>query len=548
MGMRGPGARPKPKPKMVDTRPDKPARKPAWQGKRLSRSGRVINFIESLKLTAGSHAGKPFRLREWQKDIVRKVYDPATPEGLRQVRFMLLTMARKNGKTQLAAALALAHLAGPEAEARGEVYSAASDRNQAARTFREIEAFVSADPSLADRVNILRFAKRIEVLEGPGAGSIYEALSSDARKAHSLSPSCWIFDELAQAAGRELFDNLQTGMGAREEPLAIVISTMSPDPHHVMSEIVEEGRNILAGITTDPTFAPFIFGTPEDADIWAESTWYEANPALGDFRSLDEMRSYAQKAKRIPSRETVFRSLYLNMPVVAGEGRFIGPEEWKACAGPVDREALRGRPCWGGLDLASTRDLTAFVLYFPEDGGAVLPWFWLPADGIDKREHSDRVPYRQWRDEELIKLTPGQAIDKRYVAPRLAAAGAEFDIRGIAFDRWRIADLRAILTDEGIDLPLVDWGQGFASMGPALDATEIAILAGGVAHGGHPILTWNARNAIMVPDPAGNRKIDKVRSTARVDGLQAMCQAIGLYARRPADEAQDWGIDLVVAI
>jgi phage terminase large subunit-like protein len=207
-----------------------------------------------------------------------------------------------------------------------------------------------------------------------------------------------------------------TGMGARDEPLAIVISTMSPDPHHVMTEIVEEGRNILAGVTTDPAFAPFIFTTPVGADIWAESTWYESNPALGDFRSLDEMRAYAEKARRIPSRETVFRSLYLNIPTVTGEGRFIAPEDWKACAGPVDRVALRGRPYWGGLDLSSTRDLTAFVLYFPDDGGAVLPWFWLPRDGIDKREYSDRVPYQQWADEGLIELTPGQAIGKRYVA------------------------------------------------------------------------------------------------------------------------------------
>jgi phage terminase large subunit-like protein len=193
MGLRGPGSRSRKKPAADPTTP-KPL---AWQRKRLSRAGRVIAFVESLKLTAGSHAGKPFRLREWQKDIIRRIYDPKTPEGLRQVRFVLITMARKNGKTQLAAGLALAHLAGPEAEPRGEVYSAASDRNQAARTFREIEAFVGADPALADRVNVLRFAKRIEVLGGTGAGSIYEALSSDARKAHSLSPSCAIYDELA---------------------------------------------------------------------------------------------------------------------------------------------------------------------------------------------------------------------------------------------------------------------------------------------------------------------------------------------------------------
>ncbi|MBL8479358.1 MAG: phage terminase small subunit P27 family, partial [Sterolibacteriaceae bacterium] len=358
-----------------------------------------------------------------------------------------------------------------------------------------------------------------------------EALSSDARKAHGLSPSFVVCDELAQWPRRDLFDNLVTGTGARDQPLVLVISTQSSDPNSVMSELVSHGRQVIAGTIEDPSFVAVIYAVPDDADPWDESLWPLANPALGDFRSLDEMRKFAERAKRIPSREAVFRNLYLNQ-AVAAEIRFIAAQDWKACSGTFDREVLQGRPCWAGLDLSSTTDLTALVLYFPLDGGAVLPFFWLPADNIKGREARDRVPYRIWEDQQLIELTPGRAIDKRVVARRLAPLLTEFDVKGIGYDRWRIQDLKTILTGEGIDAPLIELGQGFKDMGPALDALEIAVLDGQLRHGGNPVLTWNCSNAVVETDPAGNRKLNKARSIARIDGLVALAMAIGLYARR----------------
>ncbi len=415
------------------------------------------------------------------------------------------------------------------------MYSAASDRNQAARVFREMEAMIFGDPDLSARCNVQRFAKKIEVLDGDGEGSIYEALSSDARKAHSLSPSFVVADELAQWPNRELYDNLTTGTGARAEPLVVAISTQSSDPNSVMSELVHYGEQVLDGTFDDPSFAAFIFTVTPDADPWDESGWYDANPALADFRSLDEMRQFAEQARRIPAKEPTFRNLYLNQQVDAAE-TFIPATEWRACGGAVDVEALCGRPCFGGLDKSSTTDLSSLVLYFPEDYGQILAWFWVPGDRLDEREDRDRVPYRTWRDQGFLEAPAGRAIDNFAIANRLAEITAAYDVQGIAFDRWRIEDLKKILADEGIDLPLVDWGQGFRDMAGAVDALETAVLDRRIRHGGHPVLAWNISNAIVASDPAGNRKLDKARSRERIDGAVALVMSMGLHAREAAPD------------
>lgn len=305
MGKRGPGA--KPVKRSTDQAPKSRKRKPSWQRKGLTRAERVITFVQSLKITAGAGAGKPFRLREWQKDIIRRVYDPADASGRRIVRTALLTMARKNGKTGLVAALALCHLCGPEAEPRGQIYSAAADRNQAAILFREMKAMILAAPELADRIIIRDFAKELEDVE---TGSVYQALSADAQTKHGFSASFVVYDELAQAPDRTLYDVLETSVGARAEPLFWIISTQSSDPKHVLSELVDYARDVNSGVVEDPGFVGVIYEAAEEADIWDETTWHAANPALGDFRSLDEMRAYAARAKRLPARQAVFRNLY----------------------------------------------------------------------------------------------------------------------------------------------------------------------------------------------------------------------------------------------
>lgn len=541
MGQRGPGAKPvhvrrtcladdTPPPLLASLAAPKPranaSRRP---GKgRGDRATRLIAWIEGLTITSGVHAGRAFRLRGWQKAIIRDIYR-TDRIGRRVVRQALVTMGRKNGKSALAAALALAHLCGPEAEKRGQVYSAAADRNQAGLIYNEMKALVLANPKLAASLIIRDFRKEIEDVE---TGSIYQALSSDARKAHGLSPSFYIADELAQWPSRELLDNLRTGTGARAEPLGIVISTMSADPFHVMSEMVHYGQQVRDGIVTDPTFSAHIFSTPLDADPWSEESWKIANPALGDFRSLEEMQAEALQAQRIPAREAVFRQLYLNQPVEADE-RLIHSRDWDPLGEPFDTATLRGQRCIGGLDLGSAADLTGLALFFP-DTGHLLAWGFLPAGQLDAKERTDLAPYADWRAAGFIIATPGRAIGKGWVAAKLRELAEAYDLQAIAYDRWAFKDLEVICDAEGINLPFVPHGQGFKDMGPSVEEFERVVLDGRLRHGGNPLLRWCLSNVAVTVDPAGARKPMKDRSRGRIDPLVAAIMAIGQAARLPA--------------
>lgn len=528
MGQRGPGAKPVKVPRAPyaeDRVRAEPA--PFAPSRAKTRADRVIAWIERLKITSGMHAGRPLKLRPWQKAIIRDLYR-TDRRGKRVVRQALITLPRKNGKTQLAAALACAHLCGPEAEPRGQIYSAAADRAQAALIYAEMRAFILADPELAERVIIREFKKE---LEDATTGSVYQALSSDARKAHGLSPSFYIADELAQWPNRDLLDNLATGTGARAEPLGIVISTQSADPFHVMSELVRYGEGVRDGTIKDPTFAAHIFAAPMDADPWDPAVWKACNPALGDFLNEADMRTAAEQAQRIPAREAVFRNLRLNQAVEPDE-RLIHSRDWDPLGEPFDPAELRGKRCVGGLDLGSASDLTGLALYFPETGH-LLAWGFIPAGQLDVKAHQDRAPYQQWRDEGLIIPTPGRAINKTWVAAKLREIAADYDLQAIAYDRWAFKDLEVILDAEGIRLPLTPHGQGFKDMGPSVEEFERLVLDGRLRHGGNGLLRWCLGNVAVMTDPAGARKPTKERSRGRIDPLVAAIMAAGQAARLP---------------
>lgn len=524
MGLRGIGAKP-----VKAATPRKRGRKRAgkpWEVPGLTRAERVVAFIESLTITSGIYAGKPFKLRDWQRRIIEAIYN-TDENGRRIVRQVLVTIPRKNGKTQLAAALALCHLVGPEAEQRGQVYSAAADRKQAALILRELVAFVRADRELADRIIIREHSK---TLEDVVTGSTYEALSSDAKKAHGLNVSFAVLDELAQWPKRDLYDALTTGGAARAEPLFVVISTQSHDKNHVMSELVTYGRRVLEGVVPDPTFLPIIYAAPDDADPWSPETWAACNPALGDFRSLDEMQSAADQAKALPAREPSFRLLYLNQPVDAS-ARFLNKRDWDACAVKTDgglfgASLLAKQRCILGLDLSATTDLTALTAWFPQTFD-LMAWFWMPADNLEEAERRDHVPYRLWARQGFIETTPGRAIDKTFVVHRLGELTKDFNVQFCAADRWRLDEIRRLMGEAGIKIELVEHGQGWRDMGPAIDAFETAVLRRELRHPAHPVLDWNVANAITVSDPTGARKLVKEKATGRIDGLVASVMAIG---------------------
>jgi phage terminase large subunit-like protein len=535
MGLRGPGAKPI-NSKKVRARAAR--RREPWQQEGLSRPDRVIAFIESLPCTQGFGAGSNYVLHPFQRDIIHAIYGPP------KVRTALITLPRKNGKSSLVAGLVLAHLVGPEVEDRGQVYSAATDRQQASIIFSELIAMIDRRPEIAERLHVQRWNKTIT---DTISGTVYQALSSDARKAHGLNPSMVVCDELAQWRSPDLYHNLLTGMGGRAEPLTVVISTRSADPNHIMSELVGYGEKVLAGVIDDPTFSATIYAAPEDADWTDEAVWRACNPAIdAGFRSLEEMRTVAAQAQRMPAREPVFRNLYLNQAVDTRSDRFLDVNEWMACQGDVDPEKLRGRPCYAGLDLSSTQDLTALVLFFPEDDGAVLSTFWVPLDRLQERQERDRVPYVTWHVQGLLEAPSGRAIDRFAIARRMAEVTAAYDVRGVAYDRWRIEDLTKVLHDEGIALQLEPFGQGYRDFGPAIDVVEAAILDRRLKHGGNPILTWCVSNATVTMDPTGARKFDKARAIEKIDGLIALTMAVGLAAKQPDPVSYDFSDGLFI--
>jgi phage terminase large subunit-like protein len=492
-----------------------------WNKKNLSRAGRVIAFLEFLPITSGIHAGRRLVLRPWQKTIIESIY--STDEtGHRSVRTALVTLPRKNGKSSLAAALALCHLLGPEEERRGQVYSAASDREQAGIIFNEMEAIILAVPEFASRTNIKTFTKSIEDTRN---GSVYRALTADARKAHGLSPSFCVCDELAQWNNRDLYDNLATGTGARKDPLMVVISTQSADPHHIMSELVDYALKIEDGtLPPDPAFHGTVYCAPDDADPWSEEVWHACNPALGDFRSLEEMRIFSDQARKIPAKESTFRALYLNQRCDP-EARWISTEDFDACVG--DMPDLTGRECYAGLDLSSTQDLSALSLAFvPQNGDPIYTqhFAWCPANAIKERAKADRVPYDLWHKQGHIEATPGSVVDYGYILKRIEELSKKFDLKGVLYDRWGATAIVKAIEDLG--LTVLQFGQGFASMSPPSKEMEKLVLERKITFPDNPALKWCFSNVIVELDAAGNLKPSKKKSKEKIDLVVSSIMAL----------------------
>jgi phage terminase large subunit-like protein len=422
-------------------------------------------------------------------------------------------------------------LCGPEAEQRGECYSAANDRFQAGKIFNEMCAIIENVPWMKRRVSIRRHSKELEDIGSGGTGSTFAALSSDVGTKHGLSPSFFVYDELGQASDRELFDVLDSAMGARAEPIGLVISTQAARDDAPLSELIDYGLKVKRGEIADPSFDLELWSAPADADPWNAKTWKLANPALGDFRSVEDVRRMALQAQRLPSREASFRNLILNQRVDT-TAHFLSAAVWKQCTGPVDVDRLRGRPAYAALDLGASRDLTALVMLFEDDDGTldVVPFFWLAGD-LREHEDTDKAPYSLWRDQGHLIHGGEKTLDPRLVALKIAELHGEFNIRSIAYDRWRIADLKRELESIGCDVELSPYGQGFKDMTFALGELERLVFESKLRTGGNPILTWNISNTKVETDPAGNRKPAKHKSTGRIDGCVALAMAVAVRAR-----------------
>jgi phage terminase large subunit-like protein len=487
---------------------------------------KMIAFVETLKVPDGPDVGKLIHLRDWQKTMIRQVYGPTRinekGQRIRAIRQAIWSMARKNGKTSLAGGLILGHLTGPCAVWNGQLFSVAYEVGQAALAFRAFQSMVLQDSDLAGRIILTESNKRATCSV---SSSVFRALSSESRSKHGLNPNFVLFDEFSQfGTDRQLFDVMTTSMGAQLEPLSLVISTQAAEDAAVLSELVDYGLQVQKGDIDDPTFHLTLHRVPADADPFDESKWALANPALGDFRSLDEMRQYASRARMLPTMMNSFRNLYLNQRVSAS-ATFVDEVTWASVANPdIDYDELEGKTCTAGLDLSSKVDLSAFVLIF-DNPKVVLPFFWTPRDTMKERTKRDKVPYEQWADLGYVQAVPGNAIDFRFVAQRIAELSAIYNIRCIGFDRWRVDVLKTWFDEYGVEIPMVPIGQGFKDGTLMVEHIENELLNRTLVHDNHPVLKWNALNTKVVRDHSGNRKFDKSSATARIDGFVAMAMA-----------------------
>ena len=479
----------------------------------------AVMFIESLCHTKGTWAGKPFELIDWQEQIIRDLFGVLKPNGYRQFNTAYIEIPKKQGKSELAAAVALLLLCG-DGEERAEVYGCAADRNQAKIVFDVAVDMVRFCPALSKRVKILESQKKITYLP---TNSSYQVLSADVENKHGFNTHGVIFDELHTQPNRKLFDVMLQGSGdARMQPLYFLITTAGNDTNSICYEVHQKAIDIAEGRKVDPTFYSVIYGAAEDEDWTDPKVWKKANPSLGITVGIDKVKAACESAQQNPGEENAFRQLRLNQWVKQSV-RWMPMDKWDACAFPVSEDDLEGRICYGGLDLSSTTDITAFVLVFPpldeEDKYYVLPYFWIPEETLDLRVRRDHVPYDLWERQGVLMTTEGNVVHYGYIERFIENLGERFNIREIAFDRWGAVQMVQNL--EGMGFTVVPFGQGFKDMSPPTKELMKLVLEEKIAHGGHPVLRWMMDNIFIRTDPAGNIKADKEKSTEKIDGAIA---------------------------
>lgn len=484
----------------------------------------AVMFIESLCHTKGTWAGKKFELIDWQERIIRDLFGVLKPNGYRQFNTAYVEIPKKQGKSELAAAVALLLCCG-DGEERAEVYGCAADRQQATIVFDVAADMVRMCPALNKRVKILASQKRI--IYEP-TNSFYQVLSAEAYSKHGFNIHGVVFDELHTQPNRKLFDVMTKGSGdARMQPLYFLITTAGTDTNSICYETHQKAKDILDGRKIDPTFYPVIYGANESDDWTDPAVWRKANPSLDITVGIDKVEAACNSAKQNPGEENSFRQLRLNQWVKQAV-RWMPMEKWDACAFPIDEDELGGRVCYGGLDLSSTTDITAFVLVFPpldeEDKYIVLPYFWVPEDTLDLRVRRDHVPYEVWEKQGRLETTEGNVIHYGYIEKFIQRLGEKFNIREIAFDRWGAVQMVQNL--EVMGFTVVPFGQGFKDMSPPTKELMKLVLEKRIAHGGHPVLRWMMDNIYIRTDPAGNIKADKEKSTEKIDGAVATIMAL----------------------
>ena len=486
------------------------------------KANRIINFIERVCThVKGELANKPFLLEEWQKDYIRELFGTMNDDGTRQYRTSYVQIPRKNGKSNMLAAIGLAMLF-VEKEQGAEIFCCASSRDQAAAIFDVCKQMIRNSPLLMNACKVFRNSVVLN-----GTNSFLKAVASDAGVLHGANASCVLYDEVHTAKSRELWDVMATSMGARAQPLMFGISTAGLfDPNSVCYELYSYGKKVDSGVIEDETFLPCIYEASPDDDIHDIEVWKKANPNFGISIKEKYFEKMSREAKSLPSAEIAFRQLHLNQ-WVNSLASWIADAEWMESSGVVDVEDLRNRKCFAGLDLAAVEDVTAFVMVFPMDDGSikVIPKMFVSEAAVERRRTQTGGSYDTFvKDNELI-VTEGNSTDYAVIERVIKESAELYDLQSIAFDRWNSNSLVANLTDAGIEMD--PFGQGFISMTAPIKNAEILVKKKLLHHGGHGMLRWMVANVVTKKDDAENIKFSKSKAGDKIDGIIAMIMALG---------------------
>tara|TARA_Y100000401_G_scaffold5734_1_gene3881 strand:+ start:1736 stop:3280 length:1545 start_codon:yes stop_codon:yes gene_type:complete len=484
---------------------------------------KAVGFIETfITHTKGELAGKPLILEPWQKKIVQDIFGWKNKKtDLRKYRVVFISVPRKNGKSTLTAAIGL-YLLFADSERGSEIYSAAADRQQAGIMHEISKQMILNNPELSKRAKIFRNS-----ITNESKGNFYQAISSDANTKHGYNANGILFDELHAQKSRELWDTLLTSTGSRRQPMTIAITTSGYDKQTICYEIYQYAKDVRDQIIEDDSFYPVIYESDPDADIQDEETWKQSNPNYGVSLKKEYMERESQRATDTPTYLNTFRRLHLNQ-WTDSDVAWIGHKEWLLCKEKINYDELKGMKCWGGLDLASTRDISAFVLVFKKDEKfIILPKFFIPEDNAYKRYEKDKIDYPTWIRQGYIDGTNGDVCDYEYIKKTIMDLGEKYNIQSISYDRWNATQLVLSLQDEGFEMD--GFGQGYRSMSAPTKEFEKLILGQQIIHDGNPVMTWMMNNVSIMEDPAGNIKCARNKSKEKIDGVIATIMGLGNF-------------------
>lgn len=508
----------------------------------LPRADHAVAFFRELLVhTKGIWARQPFNPAPWEEsEVIRPLFgtvyfEPTWDRYVRRYRELYLSTGRKNGKTELLGGLVLLLLVGDDEEA-AEIYGLALDKDQAALAYNAAARMVALSPVLGRRLTVTAGARRII---DERMASFFAVTAGDALGALGTGPHAAYIDELLTQPDRELYDAIRTGFGTRSQPLMILVTTADNDPAGFAATERAWSERVLEDPQLDPSRLVVIHAAPADADWTKEATWKLANPALGDYLDPRILRDECTKAIANPAAERAFRQYRLNQQSQQA-GRAIDLAAWDRAAPQPQLAQLRARECYGGLDLASTIDLAAYALDFPDgNGGHDVLWrAFAPRSALPQLDRRTGGRASVWAGDGLLTVTDGDVIDYETIKAALRDDAERFDLREIAFDRWGATQLSTELLDEGF--PLIQAGQGYASMsGPTKELLRL-IANGSYRHGGNPVARWNAGNLVTRSDPAGNVKPDKARSAEKIDLMVAGIMALDRAIRHAQPQRDDY--------